>query len=119
VLCPLIQVGVQLDVADAANGQLLVLAGSHRYTKHMVAWGEEGDLPVVAIETRPGDITLHYGDTVHSTPPPTSPTAGRRVIYLKFAQQKTFDWVPAGCHFNDVLFRPDATGRISSRATTH
>ncbi|MCU0274220.1 MAG: phytanoyl-CoA dioxygenase family protein, partial [Acidimicrobiales bacterium] len=58
VLCPLIQVGVQLDVADAANGQLLVLAGSHRYTKHMVAWGEEGDLPVVAIETRPGDITL-------------------------------------------------------------
>lgn len=118
VMCPLVQVGVQLDHATPENGQLLVLAGSHRYTKHWPQWGEEGDLPVVAIETRPGDVTVHYGDTMHTTPPPTGPNAGRRALYVKFAEQKTFDWIPAGCHYNDVQFRRDETGRLASRAAT-
>ena len=119
VMCPLLQVGVQLDVASAANGQLQVLAGSHRYTKHWITWGEEGDLPVVALETRPGDVTVHYGDTMHSTPAPTSPDAGRRALYYKFAEPKTFEWVPPGCHYNDALFRPEAGGRVASRAATY
>jgi hypothetical protein len=116
VLCPLVQAGIQLDHANAANGQLLVLAGSHRYTKHWINRGEEGDLPVVALDTEPGDLTLHDGDTMHSTPPPTSPDAGRRVLYYKFAEHKTFGWVPAHCHYNDALFRADATGHSASRA---
>jgi hypothetical protein len=118
VMCPLIQVGIQLDRANAANGQLLVLAGSHRYTKHWIGWGDEGDLPAVALDTEPGDLTVHFGDTMHTTPPPTSVDAGRRSLYYKFAEPKTFDWVPAGCHYNDVLFRADPEGRVASRATT-
>jgi hypothetical protein len=118
VMCPLIQAGVQLDHANAANGQLLVLAGSHRYTKHWYSWGNETGLPVVALETEPGDLTLHYGDTMHTTPPPTAADAGRRALYVKFSEPHTFEWVPAGCHYNDVLFRPDPEGRIASRATT-
>ncbi len=118
VMCPLVQAGVQLDHANAENGQILVLAGSHRYTKHWLQWGNEGHLPVVAVNTEPGDVTLHYGDTMHTTPPPTSPEAGRRALYVKFAEQKTFDWIPSGCHYNDVQFRPDASGRLASRATT-
>lgn len=82
VMCPLIQAGIQLDPANAAKGRLQLLAGSHRYAKHWVAWGEEGDLPVVALETQPADLTLHYGDTMHSTPPPTSDDAGRRADCL-------------------------------------
>jgi len=116
VMCPLIQAGIQLDRANAANGQLLVLAGSHRYTKHWLAWGEEGELPVVALETEPGDLTLHYGDTMHTTPPPTADDAGRRALYYKFAEPKTFAFVPAHCHYNDALFRPDASGRTATRA---
>lgn len=119
VLCPLIQVGIQLDHATPANGQLMVLAGSHRYAKHWLAWGEEGDLPVVRIETEPGDVTLHFGDIMHSTPPPTGPDAGRRALYYKFSEQKTFDWVPAGSHYNDTLFHADKTGKISARAATY
>ncbi|MBK6289054.1 MAG: phytanoyl-CoA dioxygenase family protein [Pseudomonadales bacterium] len=118
VMCPLIQAGIQLDHANAANGQVLVLAGSHRYTKHWIGWGEEGDMPVVALDTEPGDLTLHYGDTMHTTPPPTSADAGRRALYYKFATPKTFDWIPAGCHYNDALFRADAEGRVVSRAAT-
>jgi hypothetical protein len=118
VMCPLIQAGIQLDHANPANGQLLVLAGSHRYTKHWYEWGDETGLPVVALETEPGDLTLHYGDTMHTTPPPTGDGAGRRALYFKFAEPKTFDWVPADCHYNDVLFRADPEGRIASRATS-
>lgn len=118
VMCPLIQAGVQLDHATPAYGQLLVLAGSHRFAKHWLEWGEEGDLPVVAIETEPGDLTLHFGDTMHTTPPPTADGAGRRVLYFKFSEPHTFEWVPAGCHYNDALFRPDRDGRVASRATT-
>ena len=119
VMCPLIQAGIQLDHANAANGQLMVLAGSNRYTKHWLGWGEEGNLPRVALETEPGDLTLHYGDTMHSTPPPTAPDAGRRALYYKFAEEKTFRWVPSGCHYNDALFHADATGKVSTRATTY
>ncbi len=118
VMCPLIQCGIQLDPANAANGQLLLLAGSHRYAKHWIAWGEEGDLPVVALETQPGDLTVHYGDTMHSTPAPTADDAGRRALYYKFAEPKTFDFVPARCHYNDALFGTDASGRVATRAAT-
>lgn len=118
VMCPLVQAGIQLDHASAENGQLLLLAGSHRYTKHWIAWGEEDGLPVVALDTQPGDLTLHYGDTMHTTPPPTADGAGRRALYYKFAEQKTFDWIPAGCHYNDALWNADDTGRVATRATT-
>jgi hypothetical protein len=118
VMCPLLQAGIQIDHATPENGQLLVLAGSHRYTKHWYAWGEEGSLPVVALETDPGDLTLHYGDAMHTTPPPTADGAGRRALYYKFAEPKTFAWVPPGCHYNDALFRPDAAGRVASDAST-
>lgn len=118
VMCPLVQAGIQLDHANAANGQLLLLAGSHRYAKHWIAWGAESDLPVVALETEPGDLTIHYGDTMHSTPSPTSPDAGRRALYYKFAEPKTFEWVPARCHYNDALFRGDDSGRVGARAAT-
>jgi hypothetical protein len=118
VMCPLIQAGIQLDHANVENGQLLVLAGSHRYAKHWINWGQECDLPAVAFDTRPGDLTIHYGDTMHTTPPPTAEDAGRRALYYKFAEPKTFDWVPAGCHYNDALFRADTQGRVGARATT-
>jgi hypothetical protein len=118
VMCPLIQAGVQLDDANADNGQLLLLPGSHRYPKHWLTRGQEGALPVVALNTEAGDLTLHYGDTMHTTPPPRSNDAGRRALYYKFAEPKTFDWIPARCHYNDVLFRPDSNGRVATRATS-
>ena len=80
------------------------------------AWGEEDGLPVVALDTEPGDLTVHFGDAMHTTPPPTSDHAGRRALYYEFAEPKTFAWVPAGCHYNDALFRPDATGRKPNHA---
>jgi hypothetical protein len=118
ILCPLMQVGVQLDPANAENGQLWVLADSQRYTNHPMAWGEEDGKPVVRLVTEPGDVTVHYGDIFHTTPPPTGASAGRRVLYLKFAEPKTFEMIPAGAHYNDVLFKPGADDRVAVRAGT-
>jgi hypothetical protein len=118
VMCPLIQVGIQLDAANAANGRLEILAGSHVYAKHWIAWGEEGDLPVVALDTRPGDLTVHYGDAMHSTPAPTSDDAGRRALYYKFARPQTFEWIPARCHYNDALFRRQQDGSVAARGSS-
>lgn len=76
----------------------------------------ESRTPSIAIDTEPGDLTLHYGDTMHTTPPPTAPNAGRRALYYKFAKPRTFEWVPAHCHYNDALFRADAEGKVATRA---
>jgi hypothetical protein len=118
VMCPLIQVGVQLDSANPENGQLWVLAGSHRYSNHPMLWGDEDGQPVVKIETEPGDVTVHFGDILHTTPPPTGENAGRRVLYFKFAMPKTFEAIPAGAHYNDLLFKHGAGGRVATRAAT-
>jgi hypothetical protein len=55
---------------------------------------------------------------MHTAPTPTAHSAGRRVLSYKFAEPKTFEWIPTGCHYNDALFRVDPPGRVTSRATS-
>jgi hypothetical protein len=55
---------------------------------------------------------------MHTTPPPTALNAGRRALYYKFALPHTFRNIPAGCHYNDALFRADTEGRVDTRAAT-
>jgi hypothetical protein len=38
------------------------------------------------------------------------------VLYYKFAEPKTFAWIPAHCHYNDALFAVDEHGRTATRA---
>jgi ectoine hydroxylase-related dioxygenase (phytanoyl-CoA dioxygenase family) len=102
VLCPSMNIGIQLDVASADNGQLRFLAGSHRHTIPVDCFSQP-DLPIVAIETEPGDVTVHFGHVSHEAPPPQDPEAGRRALYVGFATDRLFDAVPAGSGYNDVL----------------
>src|SRR5438309_1961196 len=69
VKCPLLNVGSQLHAATPAAGQLEMIAGSHRGTSRLPVAGETAGLPVVAITTEPGDVTVHYGHTLHAAPP--------------------------------------------------
>ena len=71
VLCPTIAIGIQLDAASAQSGQLHFLAGSHRGSSHPLKPEDEASQPVVAIDTQPGDVTVHYGHVLHAAPPPT------------------------------------------------
>ena len=70
VKCPLLNVGIQLDAATPAAGQLQMIAGSHRGTSRLPADDDVDGLPVVAITTGPGDVTAHFGHTLHAAPPP-------------------------------------------------
>jgi hypothetical protein len=114
LLCPGINLGIQLDRADAANGQLWFLPGSHRHGGPLGDPWAEG-YPTVAIEADPGDVTLHYGHVLHAAPPPSAPDAGRRAIYLGFSKPELFTAIPEGKAYNDVIYA-DGDGRIRSVA---
>jgi hypothetical protein len=109
VKCPMLNIGIQVDAATAGAGQLHVLAGSHRGTSRLPTPAETEGLPVVALDTEPGDVTVHYGHTLHAAPPPTDRhAAGRRALYVTFVPPLTYETVGPGQGYNDVLFVRDS-----------
>jgi len=112
VKCPMLNVGIQLDRATPEAGQLRMIAGSHLGTSRLPTARDVEGLPVVALDTEPGDVTVHWGHTLHAAPPPADPAAaGRRALYVTFVQPLTFELVGPGQGFNDVLFTRDG-GRV-------
>jgi len=102
-LCPGLLAGVQLDRADAAHGQLWFLPGSHRHGGPVGdPWGD--GWPIVAVDTEPGDITVHYAHVLHAAPPPAEPGLGRRAVYVGWSRPELFAAVPAGKAYNDVIY---------------
>jgi hypothetical protein len=79
--CCSLVVGISVTGAGPENGELGVVAGSHR--ANVVPLGVEGlDLPHVALPTRTGDLTVHCSCTLHMSRPPVS--RERRVVYTGF-----------------------------------
>ncbi|MFA5885315.1 MAG: phytanoyl-CoA dioxygenase family protein, partial [Acidimicrobiia bacterium] len=111
VLCPSIAVGIQLDPATAATGQLHFLAGSHLGSSHQLRDRDLVHLPTVAIDTAPGDVTLHYGHVLHAAPAPTGRGIGRRAMYVTATRPDTIEFVGPGRGYNDVLFARDGQVR--------
>ena len=107
VLCPGLQLGIQLDAATAASGQLRFLAGSHGTSCHPVRAADEATLPVVAVDTQPGDVTVHDPHLLHAAPPPTGAGPGRRALYVSYVRPETIAYVGPGHGYNDVLFERD------------
>jgi ectoine hydroxylase-related dioxygenase (phytanoyl-CoA dioxygenase family) len=112
VLCPGLNVGIQLDRADAQNGQLHFLAGSHHHAAQQTLPPLDG-LPTIAVDAEPGDVTVHFSHVLHAAPAPSSPTASRKAMYVGFHLPEAFDVVGAGEAYNDVLVKRDA-GRVKS-----
>ncbi len=111
VLCPGVNVGIQLDAANSQSGQLHFLAGSHHHSNRDMS--VEAHWPTVAVDTQPGDVTAHFGHTMHAAPAPSGAGVGRRAMYVGFKRAELDDFVPAGQGYNDVLFQHDE-GRIRS-----
>jgi hypothetical protein len=105
VKCPMLNVGIQLHAATADTGQLQMIPGSHQGTSRLPNPREAEQHPVVALTTEPGDVTVHFGHTLHAAPPPRDPQAtGRQALYLSFVPPLTFEMVGPGQGYNDVLF---------------
>ncbi len=80
--CSSMIVGTSLTASGPDNGQLGVLAGSHRVSVTMLDV-ERVDLPEVYLSTEPGDVTVHLSCVLHrATAPRRSP---RRVTYSNLA----------------------------------
>jgi hypothetical protein len=109
VKCPMLNIGIQLDPATQQAGQLQIIAGSHRGTSRLPTALEAKLLPVVPITTEPGDVTAHFGHTMHAAPPPSSKRAkGRRALYVSYVPPLTFEMMGPRQGYNDVLFTRDA-----------
>jgi ectoine hydroxylase-related dioxygenase (phytanoyl-CoA dioxygenase family) len=107
VKCPNVQIGVQLEPANADAGCLQFLAGSWGHSCHRLDVDRQRDLPIVAIETAPGDCTLHFGDTLHSAPPPRGTGRGRRTLYSSFYAPHMHAAIGPGQSYNDVMLARD------------
>ncbi|HEV3449769.1 MAG TPA: phytanoyl-CoA dioxygenase family protein [Acidimicrobiia bacterium] len=111
VICPGVQIGVQLDAATADAGQLRFLAGSQGTSCHQLQESAAARLPVVAVDTEPGDVTVHDPHVLHAAPPPTGSGPGRRALYASYVRPETVAYVGPGRGYNDVLFERDARVR--------
>lgn len=76
-------IGISVTGGTEANGRLRVVAGSHRVAMPVeIARTGESYLPVVAVTTEPGDLTVHLSCTLHEAAPPK--TDERKVMYAGF-----------------------------------
>jgi len=73
VMCPTLLLSIYLREATPESGELAMLPGSHRFAfnahdRTIHPWRH-----AARFAARPGDVSVHYGDTVHAAPPPSSP----------------------------------------------
>lgn len=109
LLCPGMNIGVQLDAATAETGQVHYLPGST--DTELVGGRPSRDWQTFAVTTEPGDVTVHMGHTWHAAPPPTRPGSGRRAMYLSFHRPALREKTGRYAAYNDVLFS-SGSGRI-------
>ena len=72
VMCPTLVVSVYLTEASPENGELTMLPGSKDAAFNAHDPNQRGALRSAHFHARPGDVSLHYSDTVHAAPPPTA-----------------------------------------------
>jgi ectoine hydroxylase-related dioxygenase (phytanoyl-CoA dioxygenase family) len=72
VMCPTLICSIFLTEASPETGELVFLPGSTRRSAVQVGDTRDPRSPRGAhFRARPGDVSLHYGDTLHAAPPPT------------------------------------------------
>ena len=80
--CAGVVAGISVDAGDNESGLLRVIAGSHRIGMPAYRANLDPYLPVIAVATDRGDITVHQSCTLHEATPPL--TRERRVMYTGF-----------------------------------
>lgn len=103
VTCPSISLGIQITGSSSAVGRLEVIAGSQGQSvppatddEAMEGW------PKVAVDTNPGDVTVHVQDVLHSSPPPEG-QGGRATLYLSYYPPTLGAAIGPGQAVNDII----------------
>jgi len=112
--CSSMTVGVSVTGSDSSNGQLRVVAGSHRVALPVEIAKSDPYLPVVAFTTEPGDLTVHLSCTLHEATPPVH--APRKVMYTGFHLPSLPDSGPARSqHLSELRERVHVIHRDTTR----
>jgi ectoine hydroxylase-related dioxygenase (phytanoyl-CoA dioxygenase family) len=70
-MCPTLACSIFLTESTPETGELVFLPGSWRRSCVQAVFAGEAGAPRGAhFRARPGDVSLHYGDTLHAAPPP-------------------------------------------------
>ncbi len=102
IMCPAVSVGIQITGSDATTGNLLVVPGSHGQAIHYRWEDRLKQVPIVSIDTAPGDVTVHIQDLMHASPQPTG-VGGRRTMYVTHYPPKLWQHVGPGQAYNDLV----------------
>ena len=102
IICPSTAIGIQLNGSSPDTGHLRLVPGSHGQTLPYLWERQLHDVPVLAVNTEPGDVVLHVTDLMHASPEPTA-GGGRRTMYVDFYPPALWDRVGPGEAFNDVV----------------
>lgn len=102
IFCPAVSVGIQLTGSSAATGNLQVVPGSHGQTLHYNWPDRLSGVPVVSIDTAPGDVTVHVQDVMHASPKPTG-AGRRRTVYVTHYPPALWDHIGPGQALNDLV----------------
>ena len=71
-MCPVLIASVYLTPATPETGTLAMLPGSHTASFGTRPANHPSVPPHVVLHAAPGDVSIHYGDTMHAAPPPTA-----------------------------------------------
>lgn len=112
VLCPALSLGVQITGSSAETGNLLMVPGSHGQSL-APSWHAQDGVLVVAVDTEPGDVTVHVQDVMHASPAPTE-RGGRRTLYTTWYPPTVWEHVGPGEAFNDLV--RNRTGEVAALA---
>jgi ectoine hydroxylase-related dioxygenase (phytanoyl-CoA dioxygenase family) len=102
IMCPALSVGIQITGSDSSTGNLQVVPGSHGQAIHY-RWEQRlQQVPIMSIDTAPGDVTVHIQDLMHASPRPTGP-GGRRTMYVTHYPSELWQHVGPGQAYNDLV----------------
>jgi ectoine hydroxylase-related dioxygenase (phytanoyl-CoA dioxygenase family) len=99
---------VYLREATPESGERAMLPGSHRAAFNAHDTRLEPMAHAAHFAARPGDVSLHYGDTVHAAPPPTArDRADYQVSAVVSFAASTARHHRGASSYNDVLHQRD------------
>ena len=70
MMCPTLVISIYLSEASRESGELAMLPGSHRAAFNAHDPRTAITAYAAHFHARPGDVSVHYSDTVHAAPPP-------------------------------------------------
>jgi ectoine hydroxylase-related dioxygenase (phytanoyl-CoA dioxygenase family) len=105
LLCPTLVASVFLTPSTPETGELRMLPGSWQRGCGPVDARDPRAPQGVSFAAAPGDVSLHYGDTMHAAPPPTRDDLDSYRISAVTGYARPGARAHRGRHYNEVLHR--------------